>query len=295
MADGHAADTRQQSTPLAADPVAGLGRATGTMACPPRNGQPGQAGTDTVFASAVMRRWWRRPPPHRSAEDAREPPHDRPAAVRRRRTRGAPSGHRCPGRARLHRPEGGTLRIIGFRSRIWRPATEAAGLAGLRTHDLRHAAVALRIAAGASPKEVAVRAGHTSVSFTLDRYGHLYPEADANLRDRSARPSEPVCYGAREGRAARARSQTLTLFSRARGEDGGGASAWTWRDARAMRFASSCTSTFGMAPTTVRSPRPSTRGCTRAPVAPPATSTGRGALEPSRFPRIRPSPFRPSG
>jgi integrase len=73
---------------------------------------------------------------------------------------------------------------VGFRNRIWRPATEAAGLAGLRIHDLRHTAVALWIAAGASPKEVAVRAGHTSVSFTLDRYGHLYPEADANLRDR---------------------------------------------------------------------------------------------------------------
>jgi integrase len=81
-------------------------------------------------------------------------------------------------------PEGGPLRIVGFRNRIWRPATEAAGLEGLRIHDLRHTAVALWIAAGASPKEVAVRAGHTSVSFTLDRYGHLYPEADAKLRDR---------------------------------------------------------------------------------------------------------------
>jgi integrase len=59
-----------------------------------------------------------------------------------------------------------------------------AGLAGLRIHDLRHTAVALWIAAGASPKEVAARAGHTSVSFTLDRYGHLYPEADTRLRDR---------------------------------------------------------------------------------------------------------------
>jgi hypothetical protein len=44
--------------------------------------------------------------------------------------------------------------------------------------------VALWIAAGANPKEVAARAGHSSVSFTLDRYGHLYPEADAALRDR---------------------------------------------------------------------------------------------------------------
>jgi hypothetical protein len=74
--------------------------------------------------------------------------------------------------------------VIAFRARIWRPATRAAGLHGLRIHDLRHTAVALWIAAGANPKEVAARAGHTSVSFTLDRYGHLYPESDAALRDR---------------------------------------------------------------------------------------------------------------
>ncbi len=61
------------------------------------------------------------------------------------------------------------------------PATRAAGLDGLRFHDLRHTAVALWIAAGANPKEVAARAGHASVSFTLDRYRHLYPEADAAL------------------------------------------------------------------------------------------------------------------
>jgi len=42
----------------------------------------------------------------------------------------------------------------------------------------------LWIVAGAGPKEVATRARHTSVSFTLDRYGHLYPEADRALRDR---------------------------------------------------------------------------------------------------------------
>jgi integrase len=81
-------------------------------------------------------------------------------------------------------PQGGPLRIANFRNRIWRPATTAAGLDGLRIHDLRHTAVALWIAAGASAKEVAVRAGHSSVSFTLDRYGHLYPESDASLRDR---------------------------------------------------------------------------------------------------------------
>jgi hypothetical protein len=81
-------------------------------------------------------------------------------------------------------PQGGTLRLATFRHRIWRPATRAAGLDELRIHDLRHTAVALWIAARATPKEVAARAGHTSVSFTLDRYGHLYPDADQALRDR---------------------------------------------------------------------------------------------------------------
>ena len=74
--------------------------------------------------------------------------------------------------------------MTAFRARAWRPVTKAAGLDGLRIHDLRHTAVALWIAAGASPKEVAALAGHTSVSFTLDRYGHLYPDSYATLRHR---------------------------------------------------------------------------------------------------------------
>ena len=65
-----------------------------------------------------------------------------------------------------------------------RPAAAAAGLDGLRPHDLRHTAVALWIAAGASPREIAARAGHTSVVTVLDRYGHLLPELDDRLRDR---------------------------------------------------------------------------------------------------------------
>jgi integrase len=81
-------------------------------------------------------------------------------------------------------PQGGALRVTLFRRRFWLPAVTAAGLDGLRIHDLRHTAAALWIAAGANPKEVAASAGHASVSFTLDRYGHLYPEADLNLRER---------------------------------------------------------------------------------------------------------------
>jgi integrase len=80
-------------------------------------------------------------------------------------------------------PEGGLLRASLFRTRIWHPAVERAGLTPLRCHDLRHTAVALWIAAGASPKEVAARAGHSSVVTVLDRYGHLLPGSEERVTD----------------------------------------------------------------------------------------------------------------
>ena len=95
-------------------------------------------------------------------------------------------------------PQGGPLQASTFRRRFWHPACVAAGLGeftevnkakrshryeGLRIHDLRHTAVALWIAAGASPKEVAVRAGHSSVATVLDRYGHLLPGTEDAVND----------------------------------------------------------------------------------------------------------------
>jgi integrase len=81
-------------------------------------------------------------------------------------------------------PEGSVLRASPFRQRFWVPAVRAAGLEPLRLHDLRHTAVSFWIAAGASVKDIAVRAGHASVASVIDRYGHLMPDADAQLRDR---------------------------------------------------------------------------------------------------------------
>jgi integrase len=80
-------------------------------------------------------------------------------------------------------PHGGPIRASGFRRRVWLPAVDAAGLAPLRLHDLRHTAVALWIAAGASSTEIATRAGHSSVSTVLDRYGHLLPERRGEVTD----------------------------------------------------------------------------------------------------------------
>jgi integrase len=78
-------------------------------------------------------------------------------------------------------PRGHPIRQSLFRRRIWQPAVEAADLTPLRIHDLRHTAVSLWIAAGANPKQIAARAGHSSVSVVLDRYGHLYPDHDQTL------------------------------------------------------------------------------------------------------------------
>jgi len=81
-------------------------------------------------------------------------------------------------------PDGGVLHPPNWRRRFWEPAVLAAGLEPLRIHDLRHTAISLWLAAGDNPKEVSRRAGHTSVAFTLDRYGHLYDDADERSRDR---------------------------------------------------------------------------------------------------------------
>lgn len=89
-----------------------------------------------------------------------------------------------PGQLVFPAPEGGPLRASLFRRRLWAPAVESAGLTPLRIHDLRHTAVAFWIAAGASPKEIAARAGHTSVVTVLDRYGHLLPGGEEAVTDR---------------------------------------------------------------------------------------------------------------
>jgi integrase len=80
-------------------------------------------------------------------------------------------------------PEGGVVRLGQWRQRVWKPAVERAGLGPLRIHDLRHTAVALWIAAGASPNDIARRAGHSSVVTVLDRYGHLLPGLQDSVTD----------------------------------------------------------------------------------------------------------------
>jgi integrase len=68
--------------------------------------------------------------------------------------------------------------------RVWHPLQKAAGLvdeAGeplFNFHALRHFAASLWIELGFSPKRLQAMLGHTSVTMTFDRYGHLFPSLE---------------------------------------------------------------------------------------------------------------------
>ena len=76
------------------------------------------------------------------------------------------------------------IRHSNFLRRHWHPAVKAAGLVGVRFHDLRHASAAWAIAAGAPATLIQQRLGHASVSTTLNVYAHLLPGLDEQLADR---------------------------------------------------------------------------------------------------------------
>lgn len=79
--------------------------------------------------------------------------------------------------------DGGALRRNNFRRRTWLPAVETAGLVHLRFHDLRHTAAGPKVASNVHPKVMQTRLGHSSISVTLDTYGHLLPSLDQEVAD----------------------------------------------------------------------------------------------------------------
>jgi integrase len=80
-------------------------------------------------------------------------------------------------------PLGEPMRRLNFARRAGAPATRAIGIEGLRFHDLRHTAAALSDPAGCAPEGYPRAARHSSVTVTLDRYGHLQQGLDGELAD----------------------------------------------------------------------------------------------------------------
>jgi integrase len=78
-------------------------------------------------------------------------------------------------------PGGSVWRKDNFMARVFRPAVRRAGLAPLRFHDVRHTYAAMMVAAGAHPKLLQAQLGHSSINVTLNTYGHLFPDAFADV------------------------------------------------------------------------------------------------------------------
>ncbi len=77
--------------------------------------------------------------------------------------------------------DGGYVRHGSWMRRVFRPAVKAALPADkhkLRFHDLRHTSASLLIEAGAHPKVIQTRLGHSDIRTTLNTYGHLLPGLD---------------------------------------------------------------------------------------------------------------------
>jgi integrase len=74
--------------------------------------------------------------------------------------------------------------LTNLTQRVWHPLQKAAGLvdkAGeplFNFHALRHFAASVWIELGFSPKRLQAMLGHTSVTMTFDRYGHLFPSLE---------------------------------------------------------------------------------------------------------------------
>lgn len=74
---------------------------------------------------------------------------------------------------------GAPLRSSNFAKRVWAPAIQR--LANdlpqdLTPHHLRHTCASLMIRSGAHAKAVQAHLGHSSITVTMDVYGHLFPD-----------------------------------------------------------------------------------------------------------------------
>lgn len=81
-------------------------------------------------------------------------------------------------------PEGTPMNGSNLRKRVFEPTLRRAGLRKVRIHDLRHTYASMLINQGENLKYVQAQLGHASITTTVDRYGHLMPDAHRGANDR---------------------------------------------------------------------------------------------------------------
>lgn len=88
---------------------------------------------------------------------------------------------------------GGILRAGNARRDWFDQAAEVAGYPGMTPHELRHTFASVAISAGASVKALQQAMGHHSAAFTLDQYGHLFPDDLGGFANTMSRIFTPDC------------------------------------------------------------------------------------------------------
>ena len=81
-------------------------------------------------------------------------------------------------------PEGTPMDPSNLRDRVFTPTLRRAGLRKIRIHDLRHTFASLLINQNENLKYVQAQLGHSSITTTVDRYGHLMPDAHRGANER---------------------------------------------------------------------------------------------------------------
>jgi integrase len=61
------------------------------------------------------------------------------------------------------------------------PAFKASGIRRVRLHDLRYTFASQLIEQDAHPKYIQEQLGHSSITMTMDTYGHLFPNRKRSL------------------------------------------------------------------------------------------------------------------
>jgi integrase len=81
-------------------------------------------------------------------------------------------------------PAGTPMEPANLRHRVWSDTLTRSKLRRIRIHDLRHTFASLLINQGENLKYVQAQLGHSSITTTVDRYGHLMPDAHRGANDR---------------------------------------------------------------------------------------------------------------
>jgi integrase len=80
--------------------------------------------------------------------------------------------------------DGRPLDYSNWRSRVWEPAVEASGMAGLNFHDLRRTNATAMVAEGVDVKKAQARLGHSDPRLTLAIYAQATTEGDRSAAEK---------------------------------------------------------------------------------------------------------------